>query len=114
LKVNKITENVFLIYWCVKKIALILGVYRILKPGGQVNFCHYDWDSQLINGIEINLIRRIIAIFSDWKQEWMTESNGWMGHRFDDDKRYRMQINRNLRSDEPFIIIFFNRYTCEK
>lgn len=61
--------------------ALISEVHRVLKPGGQVIFSHYDWDSQIINGSDKPLIRRIVAAFSDWKQDWMAESDGWMGRR---------------------------------
>ncbi|MDD1724974.1 MAG: methyltransferase domain-containing protein, partial [Methanospirillum sp.] len=67
---------------CVRdKDALISEVYRVIKPGGQVIFSHYDWDSQIINGSDKTLIRRIVAAFSDWKQDWMAESDGWMGRR---------------------------------
>ncbi len=31
---------------------LINEVGRVLKPGGQVVFCHYDWDSQIFNGYD--------------------------------------------------------------
>ena len=60
---------------------LINEVGRVLKPGGQVVFCHYDWDSQIFNGYDKPLIRKIAAEFSDWKQDWMDASDGWMGRR---------------------------------
>jgi len=67
---------------CVQhKQCLLAEVYRILKPGGQVVFSHIDWDTQVINGNNKPLIRRIVAAFSDWTQGWMKESDGWMGRR---------------------------------
>lgn len=63
------------------KESLIKEVYRVLKPGGQVGFAHWDWDSQLINGTDKELIRKIIHGFADWKQDWMTDCDPWMGRR---------------------------------
>lgn len=65
------------------KEALMSEIYRILRPGGQVIFSHIDWDTQVINGIDKQLIRRLVAAFSDWKQGWMSESDGWMGRRME-------------------------------
>lgn len=63
------------------KDSLIREVHRVLKPGGQVVFAHWDWDSQLINGSDKDLIRKIIHAFADWKQDWMTDCDPWMGRR---------------------------------
>ena len=52
---------------CIRdKDALLSEVCRILKPGGQVIFSHIDWDTQVINGTDKPLIRRMVAAFSDW------------------------------------------------
>lgn len=63
------------------KDSLIREVHRVLKPGGQVVFAHWDWDSQLINGSDKELIRKITHAFADWKQNWMTDCDPWMGRR---------------------------------
>lgn len=63
------------------KAGLIDEVCRVLRPNGRVVFSHIDWDTQVINGPDKNLIRRMVAAFSDWKQGWMDASDGWMGRR---------------------------------
>lgn len=70
------------VFECIQdKEAFLSEVNRVLKPGGQVIFCHIDWDTQVINGNDKQLIRRIVATFSDWTQGWMQVSDGWMGRR---------------------------------
>lgn len=63
------------------KDALIREVHRVLRPGGQVVFAHWDWDSQVIDGSDKDLVRKIIHTFGDWKQDWMTDCDSWMGRR---------------------------------
>lgn len=63
------------------KQALIKEVHRVLKPGGQVVFAHYDWDSQLFDGEDKELVRNIVTTYNDWKQGWMTDLDAWMGRR---------------------------------
>ncbi|NMB47140.1 MAG: methyltransferase domain-containing protein [Firmicutes bacterium] len=63
------------------KQSLIAEVHRVLKPNGQAIFAHFDWDSQLIDGEDKELVRRIVHTFSDWKQEWMSDIDAWMGRR---------------------------------
>lgn len=60
---------------------LLKEVYRVLKPNGQVIFAHFDWDSQLVDGDNKALVRRIVQTFNDWKQDWMTDIDSWMGRR---------------------------------
>ncbi|HEY0022458.1 MAG TPA: methyltransferase domain-containing protein [Longimicrobium sp.] len=60
---------------------LLTEVHRVLGPGGRVVFAHWDWDSQLIDGDDKDLIREIVHTFGDWKQAWMADSDAWMGRR---------------------------------
>lgn len=60
---------------------LLEEVHRVLKPNGQVVFAHFDWDSQLIDGTDKELIRNIVKTFNDWKQDWMDDIDPWMGRR---------------------------------
>ncbi|MHB9133384.1 MAG: methyltransferase domain-containing protein [Armatimonadota bacterium] len=61
--------------------ALLREVHRVLKPGGQVVFAHYDWDSQLFDGSDKALVRKIVQAYNDWQQAWMTDCDAWMGRR---------------------------------
>lgn len=61
--------------------ALLREVHRVLAPGGTVVFAHWDWDSQLIDGPDKALVRRIVHAFGDWQQAWMADADAWMGRR---------------------------------
>lgn len=63
------------------KDALIREVHRVLRPGGQVVFVHWDWDSQAIDGPDKDLVRRMVHTFGDWQQKWMADVDSWMGRR---------------------------------
>lgn len=65
-------------------------------------FCHYDWDSQIFNGYDKPLIRKIATEFGDWKQDWMDESDGWMGRRM-----YGLFRNNPLFSGDivPYVLV---------
>lgn len=63
------------------KSALINEIHRVLTPGGKVIFAHWDWDTQVYNSVNKSIIRRFVAAFSDWQQEWMEASDGQMGRR---------------------------------
>lgn len=65
----------------VDKDALVKEAARVLKPGGQIVFAHFDWDSQLFDGPDKALVRKIVQAFNDWQQDWMTDSDAWMGRR---------------------------------
>ena len=56
-------------------------VARVLRPGGPLIIGHWDWDSQLFDGADKALVRRLMHAFSDWQQSWMEHSDGWMGRR---------------------------------
>lgn len=56
-------------------------IYRILKPSGKLIYSHSDWDSQLIDGENKNLIRRVVTAYAEWKQPWMDEIDSWLGRR---------------------------------
>jgi len=65
----------------VNKMAFLTEIARVLKPDGTVVFAHWDWDTQVIDGNNKELIRKIIHAFGDWKQAWMDDSDSWMGRR---------------------------------
>ena len=44
-------------------------------------FAHWDWDTQVYNSEHKEIIRKFVAEFSDWKQDWMDASDGQMGRR---------------------------------
>ena len=63
------------------KFSLLKEVHRVLKNDGQIVIAHYDWDSQTIDGNDKEFIREMVHSFGDWQQEWMTDSDAWMGRR---------------------------------
>ena len=63
------------------KTALINELHRILKKEGHILFAHWDWDTQVYNSGNKNLIRKFVATFSDWQQEWMDACDGQMGRK---------------------------------
>lgn len=60
---------------------LAAEVARVLRPGGQAVFAHWDWDSQLYDATDKHLVRRLVAAYADWQQDWMEHADGWMGRR---------------------------------
>lgn len=60
---------------------LLREVHRVLTAEGRVVFAHWDWDSQLIDGADKELVRHIVHTFGDWKQAWMANADPWMGRR---------------------------------
>ena len=90
---------------------LIKEVHRVLKPGGQVVFAHYDWDSQLFDGDDKELVRKIVRTYNDWKQGWMTDLDAWMGRRLwrafqksglFQNGRIETYVLTNTKFEEPF------------
>ena len=63
------------------KTLLINEIHRILKPGGTVLVAHWDWDTQVYNSANKSIIRKFVAAFSDWQQDWMEVANGQMGRQ---------------------------------
>ena len=64
------------------KPAFLAETARALRPGGQVVCAHWDHDTHLFDGgADKALIRRLVAAFSDWQQDWMADADGWMGRR---------------------------------
>jgi len=56
-------------------------VVRVLRPGGRAVVAHWDWDTQLFDGSDKALVRRLVHAFADWQQAWMAHADGWMGRR---------------------------------
>ena len=65
----------------VDKATLLRHVGRVLAPGGRLVVSHFDWDSQLYDGVDKALVRKVVHAFADWKQKWMADADGWMGRR---------------------------------
>ena len=63
------------------KSALIDEILRVLSPDGNVVIAHWDWDTQVYNSANKSIIRKYVAAFSDWQQEWMEDADGQMGRR---------------------------------
>jgi SAM-dependent methyltransferase len=63
------------------KNALVAEVDRILRPNGKVLVAHWDWDTQVYNSSNKEILRKYVAAFSDWQQNWMDASDGQMGRR---------------------------------
>ncbi len=63
------------------KTVLLEELCRILKPGGRVLFAHWDWDTQVWNSENKDLIRDFVHRFADWEQGWMDACDGMMGRK---------------------------------
>ncbi len=63
------------------KSKLIDEIHRVLKPDGKVLVAHWDWDTQVFNSANESIMRKLVAAFSDWQQDWMESSDGQMGRR---------------------------------
>ncbi len=61
--------------------ALLREIHRVLAPGGTVVCAHWDWDSVLVDHEDRALVRKLVHAFTDWRQTWMAEADGWMGRR---------------------------------
>ena len=56
-------------------------VARLLRPGGVAVIAHWDFDSQLFDGGDRALVRRLVHAYADMRQPWMAHHDGWMGRR---------------------------------
>jgi SAM-dependent methyltransferase len=61
--------------------AFARDVARIVRPGGLLIVGHWDCDSQMFDGTDKDLVRRIVHAYADWQQDWMDHADGWMGRR---------------------------------
>lgn len=61
--------------------AFVAELARILKPGGVLVTAHWDFDSQIFDGADKGLVRRLVHAFADFQQPWMAHADGWMGRR---------------------------------
>ena len=63
------------------KSALVTEISRVLSPSGKVAISHWDWDTQVYPSKNKAVVRKLVAAFSDWQQEWMDDSDGQMGRQ---------------------------------
>jgi SAM-dependent methyltransferase len=63
------------------KQTLVKEMHRVLSVGGQVVCSHFDWDTQVFDGVDKALVRKIVHAYADWQQAWMAAADGWMGRR---------------------------------
>ena len=56
-------------------------VARILRPGGVAVIAHWDFDTQVFDGTDKTLVRRLVHAYADLQQGWMRHADGWMGRR---------------------------------
>jgi SAM-dependent methyltransferase len=61
--------------------AFARDVARVVRPGGLVVVGHWDWDSQIFDGTDKGVIRRLVHAYADWQQDWMDHADGWTGRR---------------------------------
>ena len=75
------------------KDALLNEFHRILKPGGKLLAAHWDWDTMIYSAQEIEIARKAVSTFSDWKQPWMDNCDGQMGRKlwglFEGSRKFR-------------------------
>lgn len=64
-----------------EKDELVREAHRVLKPGGRLVCAHYDWESELFDGTDKDVVRRVVRANADWKLSWMATTDGWMGRR---------------------------------
>ena len=63
------------------KSTLLSEINRVLKKDGKVLAVHWDWDTQVYYSEHKGIIRKFVAEFSDWQQDWMEASDGQMGRK---------------------------------
>ena len=56
-------------------------VARILRDDGQMIIAHWDWETQVWDGGDKALVRRLVTAYAEWQQAWMAHADGWMGRR---------------------------------
>ncbi len=97
---------------CLPDVSLFVReLARVLRPGGLVIMAHWDWDSQLFNGDNKELNRRLVHVFCDWQQDWMDHADGWMGRRlwsiFDSVKLFDGEIHAHVLTNTHYSPEFF-------
>lgn len=84
---------------CIKNIPQHLKeLNRILKKQGLIVYSHTDWDSQLLDGDNKELIRKTFKIYADWKQPWMDSIEPWLGRKLNGIMNNSGFLSGNIKS----------------
>lgn len=63
------------------KVEFLNKCFKLLKDGGVLVLSHSDFDTQIYNSSNIELTRKLIHNYSDFKQDWMETSDGMIGRK---------------------------------
>lgn len=93
------------------KQAFLQEAHRVLRPNGQIVCAHWDHDTLVIDGDDKGLVRKMVHAFSDWKQAWMSDADGWMGRRlwrtFQQSRLFRGELRPYVLTNTTFAAPYF-------
>ena len=90
----------------VDKPALLREAHRVLDPEGRLVVAHLDFDSQLYDGVDKEVVRKATHAFADWKLSSMADADGWMGRRlwrtFQETGLFHGRVDAHLHTSTTF------------